>query len=294
MRIAQQSIYETYQFQLGKITEEMTDISEDVTTGLRINELKDDPVGLTQVLSLKSNLSELAQIGKNISTGRTWLRAGETALSNVQDIITDAKGIAITMKNTTSDSSMRQVAAEQIKGYLLQIESLSNTTVLGQYIFAGTKTDTQPFALDDPDNPTTAAYSGNNDAFRIKTGKDSTVEVGHEGGAIFSTLFQTLIDLKGYLEANDTSGIGTCIDSLTTDFDRINSKVSEIGAREVRLDTREKIITDLNLRYAENRAEIEEVDIVEAISNLQATQLAYQAALASSSKIMTLSLVDYL
>ena len=135
MRVAQKTIYEVNRYQLEKITEELTDTALDVVTGKRINEIKDDPVGLTRVLSLKSNLSDLDQIGKNISTGRTWLRAGETALSQVKDSITEAKGIAIAMGNASVDSSQRVIAAEQIRGYLLQIESLSNTRVAGQYLF---------------------------------------------------------------------------------------------------------------------------------------------------------------
>jgi len=294
MRVAQKTIYETHRYQLGRITDELTDTSLDVATGKRINELKDDPVGLTQVLSLKSNLADLEQIGKNLSTGRTWLRAGETALTSVKDIITEAKGIAIAMRNMSADSSQRTVAAEQIRGYLLQIESLSNTRVAGQYLFSGTKTDTIPFAVDDQDNPTAVTYSGNDSAFAVKTGKGTTVAVGHDGDPIFSSLFSSLIDLKGYLEGNDIAGIGTSIDSLDIDFDTINSKIAENGAKEVRLDTKEKIITDLDLRYTENRAELEEVDITEAITKMQATQLAYQAALSSTAKVMQMSLVDFL
>ena len=294
MRVAQKTIYETHRYQLGRITDELTDTSLDVATGKRINELKDDPVGLTQVLSLKSNLADLEQIGKNLSTGRTWLRAGETALTSVKDITTEAKGIAIAMKNASADSSQRTVAAEQIRGYLLQIESLSNTRVAGQYLFSGTKTDTIPFAVDDQDNPTVVTYSGNDGAFAVKTGKGTTVAVGHDGDPIFSSLFSSLIDLKGYLEGNDIAGIGTSIDSLDIDFDTINSKIAENGAKEVRLDTKEKIITDLDLRYTENRAELEEIDITEAITKMQATQLAYQAALSSTAKVMQMSLVDFL
>ncbi|RJQ51085.1 MAG: flagellar hook-associated protein 3 [Desulfobacteraceae bacterium] len=294
MRVSQKAIFNTHQYRLEMITQELTDTSLDVATGKRINEMKDDPVGLTQVLSLKSNLSELEQTGKNISTGRTWLRAGETALTNVKDIITEATGIAVSMRNATYTGEQRLIAAEQIRGYLLQVESLSNTVVNGQYLFSGTKTDTKPFEVDDQDNPTAVTYSGNDGAFAIKTGRDTNVTVGHAGDVVFSTLFSDLINLKDALESNDTAGIGTGLDALDADFNRINSKIAEIGAREVRLDTREKVIQDLDLRYTENRAELEEIDITEAILKMQTTQLAYQAALSSSAKVMEMSLVDFL
>ena len=85
-----------------------------------------------------------------------------------------------------------------------------------------------------------------------------------------------------------------CIDNLGTDFETINNAVADIGAKGVRVETKEKIIVDLKLSYSENKAEIEEVDIIEAITKLQATEVAYQAALTSSSKLMQMSLADFL
>ena len=294
MRVTQKAIYESTRFRLGKITTDLTEANLVVTTGKRINYLKDDPVGMSQVLSLKSNLSNLDQITRNTAMGRTWLNGGETALSSVSDMISKSKAVAVAMNNGTVDSAGRSAAAEEIRGYLMQIESIANTRVNDQYIFGGTKTDTIPFALDDRQNPTTATYSGNSTAFTVKTGKDTTVEVGHDGSTLFPNLFSSMIDLLNGLEANDVTRIGISIDNLGTNFDTINNAVAEIGSKVVRIDTKEKIIADLDLSYRENLAEVEEADIVEAISKLKATELAYQAALTSSSKLMNISLVDYM
>ena len=294
MRVTQKAIYESTRFRLGKITTDLTEANLVVTTGKRINYLKDDPVGMSQVLSLKSNLSNLDQITRNTAMGRTWLNGGETALSSVSDMISKSKAVAVAMNNGTVDAAGRMAAAEEIRGYLMQIESIANTRVNDQYLFGGTKTDTIPFALDNQQNPTTATYSGNSTAFTVKTGKDTTVEVGHDGSTLFPNLFSSMIDLLNGLEANDVTRIGISIDNLGTNFDTINNAVAEIGSKVVRIDTKEKIIADLDLSYRENLAEVEEADIVEAISKLKATELAYQAALTSSSKLMNISLVDYM
>jgi flagellin-like hook-associated protein FlgL len=294
MRVAQKSQYETTRYQLERITEDLTDANLTVSTGKRINDLKDDPVGVTKVLSLKSNLSNLDQLKRNTATGKTWLNAGEAALGSVQDIITDSKTIAIAMNSATANSDMRKVSAEEIRGYILTIEGLANTRVQGQYIFGGTKTDTIPFSLDDRQNPTTATYSGNSTPFAVKSGKDTTIEVGRDGDPLFSNLLNSLMSLYSDLKANNINGIGNGIDNLDIDFDTVNNAMADIGAKGVRIETKEKIITDLKLTYSDNRAEIEEADIVEAISRLKAVELAYQAALTSSSKLMKLSLADFL
>ena len=294
MRVSSKAMWDTTRYQLGNITNELTEASIIIATGKRINSLKDDPVGVTRVLNLKSNLSDLDQIRKNLATAQTWLDAGETALSSVQDIVTESKTLAIAMRSDTVNADDRQVSAEQIRGYILELESLANTQVQGQYIFSGTKTDTKSFELDDQQSPTTATYSGNSTAFEIKTGKNSTVAVSQNGNSLFSTLFSSMIDLLNDLETDDAAGIETGIANLNTDFETINTAIAGIGAKGVRVETKEKIIQDLNLSYTESRSELEDADIIEAISHLKSTELAYQAALAATSKLMTMSLIDFM
>ena len=70
--------------------------------------------------------------------------------------------------------------------------------------------------------------------------------------------------------------------------------ISQIGYKGISLDVKQTVIEELELSYKSQKADIEEVDIVEAISRLQATENAYQAALSSTSRVMKLSLVDYM
>jgi flagellar hook-associated protein 3 len=398
-------------YQLGKITGQLSAANTAVVTGKRINTLSDDPVGLSQVLSIRSSLSNIDQLARNIATGRTWLNAGEAALGTVKDLITEAKTLSIQMVNGGVSDADRADAAEQIEGILLQMEELANTSVNGSYIFAGTRTNLKPFALDQAQDPP-LAYSGNHTEFAVKTGSDATVAVGHDGAAVFwedtlavndtnnrldfsengvDTLtatipdgeyshtelagileremenasvaaggaldytvtydeaagsytiarvdamqlellsqrgphaaasiaadlgfdaadatgadaytsdrqaqwgiFDTLVDLKGYLTSGDIDGIERSISRLDTSFNHMVTTVSTIGARELRLDMKGNIIADLAVSLSEKRSQLEDVDVIEAISNLQAIQYAYEAALGASAKVMRTSLVDYL
>ncbi len=107
-------------------------------------------------------------------------------------------------------------------------------------------------------------------------------------------LFNTLIDLKKYLETDDSDGLNRTIGRLNDDLAHITTYISETGIRDNRLDVRENSIEDLKLSLNENRMEIEDADIIEAISNFQAQFTAYEAALSSTSKILDLSLLKYL
>lgn len=292
MRVANKTIYDIIKFNLGNITEELNRANKVVATGKRITELSDDPVGLTQALNIKSSLSNIEQLGRNISMGRSWLTASESALTQVQNQISDARALCVQMATATTGSAERASAAATVQNTLEEIVSLANTEVNGRYIFAGSKTDAAPFSRDNDTNVVT--YNGDNKAFTMKIGRDATVEVGSDGEAVFGDIFTTLSDLKDALEADDVSGIQAAMSNLDTHFDRISTKISEIGSKMLRMETKEKIFQDLNVTNTERLSKIEDADITEAIMDLKAKELAYKAALASSARVMQLSLVDYL
>jgi flagellar hook-associated protein 3 FlgL len=128
-------------------------------------------------------------------------------------------------------------------------------------------------------------FSGSGDT----TGVSQSGSTGVQWG-----VFKTLLDLKGYLEQGDVEGLNRSMTRLDNDFNHIVNTVSEIGSREIRIDIKQTVIADLSLSYEENRSRLEDADILKAISDMQSQEFAYQAALASSAKVMKLSLVDYL
>ena len=291
MRVANQTIYGMVKQNLGNIAEDLFQANQTVATGRRITSISDDPVGLTQVLHIKATLSNMEQLGRNITFGKTWLTASETALRNVQTLVSDTKTLAVQMSTATMGSAERDSAAENVQNTLEEIVSLANTDVGGRFIFAGSNTDTAPFAVD-------GTYSGDSNPFTIKVGQVTTVDVGKDGEAVFKStgldIFQTLTDLKTALEGNDVGGIQDAIGELGAFFDYMNKQISDVGSKTLRMEVKEGIFQDINLSNTERLSAIEDVDLAEAITELKAKELAYQAALNSSAKVMELSLVDYM
>ncbi len=416
MRVTHTTIYNASQSRLANIVEDFNKANQEVSTGKRINRLSDDPVGLTRVVGLRSNLSNLDQMTKNIRTANTWLIESETALRSIEGMLGDAKVLAISM-NSTKTPEEHANAAVQVQEMLGQLLDLTNTQVNGQHLFSGTKIDAKPYAFDDPAAPTTTIYSGNDGAFTLKTGKDSNMVVGYSGDDIFDSktltvdhtnnsidfmddgggglgaeitatippgsytrdslataigaamtaasaaapipnnltytvtydsvnkaytfnhdgtavsllwntgtnaaesiapdigfntvdvppgnalpsdnpvewsAFKTLIDLKQSLTSGDLGGIERSMTRLETQYNNMINAVSQVGYKGVALEIKTNVIEDLDLSYNTQKSEIEEVDIIEAISRLQAKENAYQAALSSTSRVMKLSLVDYM
>jgi flagellar hook-associated protein 3 FlgL len=60
------------------------------------------------------------------------------------------------------------------------------------------------------------------------------------------------------------------------------------------MQVKENIFQDIEISKMERLSQIEDADLAAAITDLKAKELAYQAALASSSRIMELSLTNYM
>jgi len=286
MRVANSNVFEMTKSNLGKISEALTNANRAIVTGKKMSNLSDDPVNLTQALRIKSSLDNLEQMGRHINMGNNWLTASESALTHVQDLISNARALSVQMATATTGTAERASAAENVQGLMEEIISLANTEVNGRYIFAGSKTDTAPFDQ-------SGTYNGDNNPFTIKISRETTVETGSDGDAVFGTIFTTFTDLVNDLRNDNVGGIQDALSKLENHFNQISNKISEVGAKRLRMEIKEQIYQDLDLEGRERLSGIEDTDMAEAIIDLEETQLIYQAALASSSKIMKLTLVDY-
>ncbi len=287
MRVATKTMYDLVKYNLSNISQELRQANTVVSTGKRINELSDDPAGLGQVLEIKSTLANIDQIGRNISLGKSWLVAGESALGSVQDLISDTQALCVEMASDTKSSEHRLAAAETVQNALDEIIALANTQVSGRYIFAGSNTDTRAFESD-------GTYNGDDRPFSVKTANSTVIQIGSDGEAVFSDIFTTFNDLITDLRTNDVDGILNSLDSLDLNFNDLSTKISDVGSKMNRLEIKENILQELAITNTERLSLIEDADIAEAVMNLKAVELTYQAALKSSASIMELSLVDYI
>ncbi|MGO9137381.1 MAG: flagellar hook-associated protein FlgL [Syntrophales bacterium] len=179
---------------------------EEMSSGKQINSPSDNPIGFGQILSYRSGLAQISNYQQNISSNNSWLSATESALTQVNDILTSIKTTAISQANATASASTRQDAADSLQQQIEQILSLANSQSGNSYIFAGTSTDAAPFSATarsateytvTPASENTysstvdtsgGTYSGNvNNAYVIKivqggTLGTATYEVSSDGG----------------------------------------------------------------------------------------------------------------
>jgi flagellar hook-associated protein 3 FlgL len=107
-------------------------------------------------------------------------------------------------------------------------------------------------------------------------------------------IFETLGRLIGYLETNNQGGIQQSLEDLGTAQQHLVNKLAEIGARENRLESQDRMLSGLQHREKAQLSEVEDVDVAELLTEMARAEIVYQAVLKSSSTIMRMSLMNYI
>ncbi|WP_462271393.1 flagellar hook-associated protein FlgL, partial [Desulfobacter sp.] len=185
MRVATISIYKQATYQLGRLTSDLNEANEVVSTNLKISSASDDPSGMKQVLTINSDLAALEQYQVNVDQAQNVLTTAETALDTMADQLSEMKLLCSALTNASASYQERSNAAESMPGYLASLLDLANTDAYGGYVFGGDNNRTTPFTCDDDNNPTRVTYNGSSDAVTISTSRNTTISLGCCGSDLF-------------------------------------------------------------------------------------------------------------
>jgi flagellar hook-associated protein 3 FlgL len=128
------------------------------------------------------------------------------------------------------------------------------------------------------------------DGVKIRVDVEGPTAFGPDG----DSLFDHLDALATALRAGDPAGMATAIGKLSSDSSRITDVQSSIGARTNRVEQSQTAASDAQLSLSNTLSEIENADIAKATVDLQLQEVAYQAALSATARVMQPSLLDFL
>jgi flagellar hook-associated protein 3 FlgL len=296
MRIATSTLFDGLERRIQQLTEGLNTVTEKLASQKTINRPSDNPLGAASAIGYRNLLSQVAQYGRNLNIGKSWMDSSESALSQSQDVVIRAKEIAVQMANAGQSAATRSNMATEVDHLLDQAISLGNSQVGGKYIFSGYQTGTASFVKFNNGTIDTAQYNGDGNDFQVAIGQGETLAVGRNGQTVFmdSTLFDTLGGLKLALESNDLTGIQQALTDLDGSLDHFNDQLADVGARANRLETRQSILQNMTLDFKEQLSLVEDADIAEMSIELKQVEMAYQAALLTTSRVGNLSLTNYM
>ena len=268
----------------------LTDLQDQASSLKRLRKPSDAPADVVSAMSLHAGLNRNAQYATNLSDASAWLGAADNALTSVVTQMQRVNDLVVQASNASMDANGRAgIAAEidQIKGTLI---GLANTQYAGRPIFAGTAGGTA--AYDQNGN-----YVGISSPVERNIGPGQTVQVNVNAQTAFGTppndIFTTLGQISDAIK-NDPTQLGTLQANFQGETTNVQNQLAEVGARFQRVSTLQSQNTADNLTMKQNLSNIEDADIAQVMVQLQAQQVAYQAALEATAKAIQPTLADFL
>ncbi|MEA3435312.1 MAG: flagellar hook-associated protein FlgL [Thermodesulfobacteriota bacterium] len=296
MRVTNKMMTDTVSANLFRQAIRLLDAQEIVSSEKIINRPSDDPIGMGKVLDYRKTISSLDQYQRNVTHGKMWVEHTEVVLDEVNDLLRQAKEIAIAQSEGTSERDDRATAAEQVKNIYDQVMQLANTKLGGRYMFAGHQTTAVPFTHDAAYN---ATYHGDTGEIRVVIGENLDLAVNADGTQVFDNgtdTFDILRQLKDALEnpVYNQADISNQIQPLIDADTQVEIVRSEGAANYTRLELTESQLKILKLNVENMLSETEDADMAEAIINLKSEETGYETALAAAARVIQPSLINFL
>jgi flagellar hook-associated protein 3 FlgL len=295
MRVSEKQRFIISQTRIGKQRSRQIELSEQLSSGLRINRPSDDSLGAKKLAALHTEHRRVEQHSRNIGSARHLLNSADHALDESSNTLYRTKELAIRGLNSAMTPADRGFLGDEIASLREHLHSLANTRTNQRYIFGGYVSTTPPY-----DNA--LAFVGDTNVTQYEVGDGELVKATTRGGAAFGDGTPATVDVfdnLNRLEAAIRNGIEVDmqdeLERLETSIEQVITVRQHVGLEMNRLDGAESVASYLNTRLPETMSSIQDVDFTAAVSEMKMVENALQATIATSSRLMKgTSLLDYI
>ncbi len=257
-------------------------------TGKKINRPSDDPVIAMKGMNYRTGVKEVEQYIRNTNEVHYWMDNTDASLDKATSALQNLYELAVQASNATYGAEERKSMMEeagQLKEHLIDIV---NTKVNGKYIFNGTNTSVAPMNAQ-------GEINFSKDPVNIEVSSGIMLQANVDASAIFSKdLFANIDKLMNALDNDEQREIESSIDRLNQNINQVVNARANLGARMNRADLIENRLSEQSIIATKMMSDNEDVDYEKAITDLLTQESMHRAALASGSRMIQPSLIDFL
>lgn len=287
-----------------------------MATGKRVVNPSDDPLASAQAVVLAQSQAETSQykLARQFATQNVSLE--DSVLDNVGTAITGAQSALIGASKGSLSDDDRASYATQLSGIRDQLLNLANTSDgNGRYIFAGYKSDAEPYVKDSAGNVT---YNGGSNSIQQKVDASRTMITNHTGNQIFNSVtsnaekepdgsasetdvFAMLNSAINALntpvsDADETSkntvtaAVDKSIRGLRNSLNNVLAVRSELGTQLDELGKLDALGSEREVQQSSQMSNLVDADLTSTISNYLLTKQTLTASYKAFQDMSTMSL----
>jgi flagellar hook-associated protein 3 FlgL len=268
---------------------------QQVASGQSVNVPSDNPANAALLVINANQTADADQYLRSLGSIQGEMQNADSALSSVVTILQRAISLGTEGANGTNNATDRQAIAGELQGIQSQLIGIANLSYQGNYVFAGTATQTAPYVLDS-NSPSGVNYVGNDNTNQIAVGDNLNVQTNLPGSQLFSNpgtdVFQAIQDLITSLQ-ND-SNISGAVNEVSNAYDYVNAQRVFYGNAIDQLNTQQTYLNSETTQLAQEQSNLGATNLPQAITSLESSETADQATLEVISQTQQNNLFSYL
>ena len=253
---------------LSQASAKVSQASERISTGLRINRASDDVGGMAVANGLKTQIGSYNKVLDNVSQASTVTQLIDTSLSQIVDILGYMRVAAVASESDTLSVAQRTAYQDEMDAYATSIDTIAtNSTWNGTSLM-------------------TAASTMN-----IQTGVNS----GGTTTLSFDEITSSELAVDSLLTTS-TATAGLAVTAIDDALDTVNTYQSYVGSMANVMESQYNVATSAITNYSAAYVSIMDADYASETANLASAQIQRDGATAMlvQGNGMNRSLVDYL
>jgi len=303
MRITQTGLTERIVEQVRQRYARLSEAQQRVTTGRAVELPSDNPSAAGEILSLNSRLARAERYERNAQAALSELNATESSLAILSDLLTRVRAAAVRGANSATGEEGRAALAKQIDSEIDEALRIANERSGNRYLFGGNRASSTPYQAERDEAGQVVGVSRTEDEdpmeLEITVGDGQRLETGIVAGDLFElpdgqNLFDVLIKLRDALKVNDIGSIDTALTHIDAALNLATDMTSLVGARAARAQSIIEKLTNYRNNTANRLSELVDVDVLEAVTQFNSEQTAYEMSLRAAAKIIQPSLVNFI
>ena len=258
---------------LNQSSSTISNLTSELSSGLSIQSLQDNPVAVAQSTLLASQIEQADTFVQSATGVGSRLQVADSTLGDVVTQINQALSLAVEANNGTQNASNNASVAQALSGILTEVVSLANTSYQGQYLFSGSQGSVQPFTLNTAAVPPTATYAGDTNVQTVEVPGGQKLPINLPGSSVFGSGTTGIVGALSQLIGDISSGASTA--SLTTDTAALTTALGQLSNQRQTLDSSLSRLNSASTfaQTSESQLEVAQGALVSANPEQVATQL---------------------
>lgn len=296
-RVTHQTVQRSTLANLQLNLDRMSNLQGKLSGGRVITKPSDDPAGTAQALQLRTDKRATEQAARNAADGAAWLTTIDSALTTSVSALRRARDLTVQGANGAMSAQAREAIAKEVEGLRDTLVAQANTSYLGRSVFAGTSS-APAFAMTPgtPGTPPSYAFSGTGPGVERRLAPDAVVRVDVDGTAAFGSPGATVFETLDRIAADLRSGapVATHLNTIDSHMEAMLGELAGVGTRHKQVMDAQRGIEKTLMDLKGSIADVEDIDLAAVLVELQSQEVAYQAALGATQRVLQPSLMDFL